>query len=290
MKFFKDSIKNESKLYARIRDYEKDFSIKSQIESFWNKYEPYAPHNFLETIQMERNFHQRWWEMFLGVGLLNLNFKIQTSNIERGPDFKFVLPSKIIWVEAVAPNIGEGEDALPKLQYGVEKLPEKAFLLRLTTSLNSKFEAFNKYKKERIVSENDYCIIGISSCALNQYGSLMNFPAPAPLKAVAGVGNLVLNEDGNYVQYRVAIQKRSGSLVETNLFNLDKFSNVCALLYSHSDPLNSPNKPETTLTLFLNPNNSQITNDLLSKMFYGIEIWYQTQNESYVIWQKETDM
>ena len=286
MRFFKDSIQKESKLYARIRDYEKDSQVKFQIENFWKKFEPYAPLKYLKKIQNDGDFHQRWWEMFLGVGLLNINCKIKTSQKEKGPDFEIDLTSQNIWIEAVAPNIGNSFDALPKLLEGVHKLPEVEFLLRLTNSLNSKLDAFNNYIEKDWVSENDCCIIAISSCALNQYGSLMDFPAPAPLKVLAGLGNLVLNKDNNYVQYRTEIQKKSGSPIETSLFSLERYSNICAVLYSNSDPLNSPDKPETTFQLFLNPFNSQNVNNTFLKSFNDIEIWYQTKNDKYIIWQK----
>lgn len=288
MSFFRDSIPNESKLYARIRDYEKDSSVKSQIENFWKKFESHAFPKYLEKVQSDRNFHQRWWEMFLGVGLLNLNCNINTSPIEKGPDFLISLTSQNIWIEAVAPNIGNSSDAVPELLEGVHNLPEVEFLLRLTNSLNYKLDVFNNYKEKGLVSDNDYCIIAISTCALNQYGSLMDFPAPAPLKVLAGVGNLVLDKDNNYVQYRAEIQKKSGCLVETSLFSLKSYSKICAVLYSYSDPLNSPDKPETTFQLFLNPFNSQNVNNTLLNIFNDIEIWYQTINGKYIIWQKHS--
>lgn len=288
MSFFRDSIHNESKLYARIRDFEKDLLVKSQIESFWERYEPYAPQNFLVKIQSDGKFHQRWWEMFLGVGFLNLNLNIETSQLEKGPDFKIDLTSQIIWIEAVAPNVGAGNDAVPELAYGVHNLPENEFLLRLTNSLNSKLDVFNDYSEKGLVADNDYCIIAISSCALNQYGSLMNFSAPVLLKILAGTGNLVLSKHNNYVEYREKIQKKSGSIVETSLFNSEKYSKICAVLYSYSDPLNSPDKPETTLQLFLNPVNSQNVNNTLLRTFNDIEKWYQTKNDKYIIWQKNS--
>lgn len=286
MKFFRDSVPNESKLYASIRDYEKYSSVKSQIEKFWKKYEIYAPHKFLEIVQSDMNFHQRWWEMFLGVGLLTLNCNIITSKKEKGPDFLINNTSSNIWIEAVAPNIGNGNDALPELLEGVHKLPEVEFLLRLTNSLDYKLDIFNKYRENGLISNNDYCIIAISSCALNQYGSLMDFPAPAPLKVIAGVGNLVLNKDDNYVQYRNEIQKESKSSVETSLFSLESYSKICAVLYSCSDPLNSPNKPETTFQLFLNPFNAIKVNNTLVKNFNDIEIWNQIKKNKYIVWQK----
>lgn len=286
MNLFRNSIRNESKLYARIRDYEKDSSVKNQIEKFWKKFETYAPPKYLEKLQSEGNFHQRWWEMFLGVGLLNLNFKIETSSREEVPDFLINSNSQKIWIEAVAPNIGSNNDALPEFLEGVHKLPEVEFLLRLTNSLNSKLDVFNNYREKNLVSDNDYCIIAVSSCALNQYGGLMNFPAPAPLKILAGAGNLVLAKDSNYLQYRTKIYKSSGSQVKTNLFYLNEYSKICAVLYSHSDPLNSPDKPETTFQLFLNPFNPSTVSSSLLKYFNDIEIWNHIKSEEYIIWQK----
>ena len=200
MSFFRESVLTESKLYARIRDYEKDALVKFQIESYWKKYKSYAPQNYLDKVQSNEYFHQRWWEMFLGVGLLNLNLNIKTSTNDRGPDFEINLPSQTIWLEAVAPKIGEGDGVVPELLGGVNKLPENEFLLRLTNSLNYKLEIYNEYKSKGIISDNDYCIIAISSCALNQYGKLMDFPAPVLLKVLAGVSYLVLSKKNNYVQ------------------------------------------------------------------------------------------
>lgn len=286
MNFFRETVPNESKLYARIRDYEKDFSVKAQIENFWKKYEPYAPQKFLDKVQNNGNFHQRWWEMFLGVGLLNLEFEIRTSPEDEGPDFGIILSSQTVWIEAVAPKIGKGYDAVPELLEGFHNLPEKEFLLRLTSSLNYKLEVFNDYKNKSLISDHDYCITAISSCTLNQFGSLMNFPAPVPLKVLAGAGNLVLSKDNNYIQRRDKIQKKSGSSVETNLFDLEKFSRIFAVLYSYSDPLNSPDKPETTFQLFLNPVNSHKKNNIFLELFKKIEIWYRTRIDEDYIWQK----
>lgn len=119
MEFFRNSISSESELYTRIRDYEKDSKVKSQIENFWKKYEPYAPQEYLEKIHSEGNFYQKWWEMFLGVGLLNLNISITTSPKDVGPDFKIILPSQVLWIEAVAPNVGDGVDAIPEFINGL---------------------------------------------------------------------------------------------------------------------------------------------------------------------------
>lgn len=158
----------------------------------------------------------------------------------------------------------------------------------MTTSLDSKLKAYSNYKEKGIVSDNDYRIIAISSCALNPYGSLMDFPAPAPLKVLTGVGNLVLDKKNNYAQYRTEIQKKSASFVETSLFSLESYSKICAVLYSHSDPLNSPDNPETTFQLFFNPFNAPNVNNCLLKVFNDIEIWYQTKNDKYIVWQKHS--
>lgn len=286
MIFFRKSVKNESKLYARIRDYKGDFLVKSQIENMWEKYESLAPQKFLDKIQNNQSFHQRWWEMFLAIGLLNLNFKIITSPTDKGPDFKINLPSQIMNIEAVAPNIGNTDEAVPELLNGVHNFPEKELLLRITNSLESKLKVFNNYLEKGIVAYNDLNVIAISSCALNQFGSLMDFPAPILLKVLAGIGNLVLSKRNNYFQNRNTIKKESGNFVDTNLFNLENYSKICAVLYSHSSPLNSPDKPEITFQLFLNPSNSKNTNNILLKSFYGIIIWHQTINDNHIIWQK----
>ena len=289
MSFFREKSSKEDTLYARIRDYESYASVKSQIETFWKQCESYAPKSFLKNIQLEENFHQRWWEMYLGIGLINLNFDIKTSPKDEGPDFQIILPNQTIWIEAVAPKPGVTEEALPEIFEGVHDLPEKQFLLRLIKILKAKKDGFHKYVHDKLVTEKDCCIIALSSCALNQFGSLMDFPTPAPLKVLIGAGNLVLSKSGSFINLREKIVESTGrNEEEVKLFEFPEFKIISGILYSTTDPLNSPDRPEKTFQLFLNPSNSPTKNNLLIDRFANIEIWLQIEkNEQETIWQRK---
>ncbi len=290
MNFFREKSSEESKLYARIRDYYRYASVKSQIETFWEQYKPYAPTGFLKIIQLEDNFHQRWWEMYLGVGFLNLNFKIITSPNDKGPDYRMVLPKQTIWIEAVAPKSGKTDQALPDILEGVHDLPEKQFLLILIKLIKDKKEKFNRYINDNLITEKDCCIIALSGCALNQFSSLMDFPTPAPLKVLARAGNLVLSKSGSFVNFRRNIVGNNGNHVEeVNLFEYPGFNIISGILYSTIDPLNSPDRPEETFQLFLNPSNSPIKNNLLIDRFANIEIWSQIEKKHKKLFGKENN-
>lgn len=279
MAFFKESNKNGSNLYSRIRDHES--SLKKRLEEYWKKFEPYSDKDFLDGI--EENFHQKWWEMYLGIGLLNLKLNLNPSRQVIGPDFEINLTDKNVWIEAVAPKIGTGNNALPKLLEGVHELPEKEFLLRLTNSIDNKVKAFNSYKN-KFISANGSFIIAISSCALSEYGSLMDYPVPAPLKVLAGAGNLVVSKEGNYVDSRKKVNTYSGNPVDTNLFEQKKFTSISAVLYSNCNILNCNNKPEETFQIFLNPN---VETSYYFEIFQGIDIWYKLPDSDEQIWKKK---
>ena len=146
--FFQTSKDNEDWLYSQIRDCSERAEIKNQIELFWKKYRKYAPvseQHFLSTIQEKDCFKQRWWEMILSVGLLNIGIEIQKKKTEEGPDILIDNSIKVspkIYIEAIAPKEGETEDKLPEMKLGVHNLPEREFLLRLSEAFLKKYDKY----------------------------------------------------------------------------------------------------------------------------------------------------
>ena len=249
---FQQSNKNEDPLYTIIRDFDND--TKNQINIFWQRYQKIAPKDFKHKLQQKDSFHQRWWEMFLAVGLLNLNINLETNKNDFGPDFSFIYKNKKYYIEAIAPKTGITSQKVPELKEGVFDLPENEFLLRLTAAISEKQKKFKKYLDRGIVQNLDCLIIALSACNLNQFGSLMNYPVNAPLKILKGIGNLSVNIKTRNVRLtkRNEIQKSSGKTVNVNLFNSNDFNIISGLIYSVEDPRNSPNKPESTFTIYKN--------------------------------------
>jgi len=264
--FFQKRKNNEDQLYSQIRDCSERAEIKKQIECFWKKYRKYAPvseQHFLSIIQENGSFKQRWWEMILSVGLLNIGIEIQKKKTEEGPDISIYDPIKVspkIYIEAVAPKEGKTEDKLPEMKLGVHNLPEKEFLLRLSeAAFKKKYEKYKHYINSNKICENDIYIIAISACNLSQYGSLMDHP-PAPLKFLASAG------------YFKAIRNR---LVEMNYFLSKEYDGISAVLYSNVDLLNCPDKPEEKFVIVKNP---IAKNPISNAFFKGIETVYLIKN------------
>jgi len=160
-----------------------------------------------------------------------------------------------IWIEAVAPNTGEGNDRVPELKEDcVSDLPKDECLLRLAQGIKAKKDKFESYRSKGVVNPNDACIIAVSSCALNQFGSLLDYPCPAPISVLSGANKMVLSKNKPpCVSKRQMIPKSSGSPVDVCVFDDPSYDMISAVLYSSEDPLNAPPNPELSFQMFLNP-------------------------------------
>lgn len=228
------------------------------MDSFWNHYSEYAPKKFLNHLQYEKYFKQRWWEMYLGVGLINIGLDIETSNIDKGPDFRVNFDNEKMNIEAVAPKMGNGIDKLHPMKLGVHSInnEKEKYLLRLSSAIKEKKDKFEKYLNDNTIGENDINIIALSSCALDQYGSLMDYPVSAPVTILCDVHNQFINLETKQVGYtqKSGISKSSGNIVDTNIFNTKGYEIISAVIYSNTDLLNSPDNPESTFVLIINSN------------------------------------
>jgi hypothetical protein len=97
----------------------------------------------------------------------------------------------------------------------------------------------------------------------------MDFPVSAAFSIVAGAGDLVLSENGNFVQYQPTISKSNLSSVEANSFLNLQYSGVSGVIYSSSNVLNCPNCPQENFILFRNPN----AQNKISDGIFKIETW-----------------
>lgn len=255
-KLFQSTRRGEDKFYARIRDDERGKGFRQQLEQMWIEFQPYAPKGFQKKLQYE--FHQRWWEMYVTLGLCHLGLPVSTSSKDDRPDvlLDFGDPKKV-WVEAVAPKSGMKSDAVPNpIVNGVGDLPMRECLLRLTQAVTSKQKTLDSYIQRGIVSEADAFIIAVSSCALNQFGGLLDWPQPVMLRVLAGAGNLAIPMNKiseNYSKRQGTIYRDSGNPVNLSLFYSNEFDSVAGILYSRHDPLNAPIKPEESFEFYLNP-------------------------------------
>ena len=197
-KLLREKRSGEHELYVRLRDSFDTHAVERWkfIHGLWSEYEPYAPKGFSKKLQIE--FHQRWWEMYLTVGLLRLGFAAKQNKKDAGPDVIFDMDELQVVIEAVAPRVGRGNDRVPDpIHEGVADLPECECLLRLTNALNEKKSKIQENFDTGVILRDSCTIIALSSTDLNQFGTFLDAVHPAPLSILAGAGPLAisLNED-----------------------------------------------------------------------------------------------
>jgi hypothetical protein len=81
----------------------------------WREFQPLADSNFLDRFPFE--FHQRWFEMYLGATLRNAGLEVRAP--KPGPDFQILANGQRIHVEAVCATRGNPlhDDAVPEPVY-----------------------------------------------------------------------------------------------------------------------------------------------------------------------------
>lgn len=277
----------ENPLYTRLRD-SPDPHATERREFFawlWAQYEPFAPKGFPKKLQIE--FHQRWWEMYLTVGLIRLGCTPKCSRLDYGPDIPLEIDGSRVYLDAIAPSVGIASDRVPQpVRNGVYDFPERECLLRLTQALTDKCAKFTQYITSNVVSSDSPCIVALSSCALNQFGTLLDVWHPAPLSILAGAGHPVVTIGGTRPPYsspRCNLRRDSGSEVNSSLFNTPEFHIISGVLYSPTDLWSASGEPERSISLFLNP---RAKNPLPSCFRNRFEFWSEIRTSQYeVIWE-----
>ena len=111
---FDASIVSSRSDYIALRDHPRNAPLRQIADELWGRFFPYAdplfPHEFA------LHLHHRFWEMYLAVSLLENGLLLQPKRSSKGPDIHLKLALGDVWVEAVAPDEGQGPDAVPPLR------------------------------------------------------------------------------------------------------------------------------------------------------------------------------
>jgi hypothetical protein len=241
--------------YVSIRCKSRFEPIKSFCEAIWTIYEPFADPDFQE--QFGQQPHQRFWEMYLGVQLLSMDCKLQPKSSAEGPDFYFQHDGLNVWVEAVAPGEGEGDDRVPTLDEHSKspdkRIPDEKIILRFANAISKKHNQFKDYIDKGLVSANDACIIAINGGNIDMVYFNYDYPLPLIMKTVCGYGDYTVRFDteGNIVDQgysmRTVLFKKSKATVPTNIFRDPNFSLITGVLYSSASLLAFPPIPGAEL-------------------------------------------
>lgn len=234
--------------YRNIRkaEYPIEAEIKAGLEDLWAVYEPYADANFVTEFSKQPD--NRFWEMYLTVQLLRCRKKLLTrdelprcKNGDKGPDVCVRKGSRRIWIEAIAPSAGDAENIsqVPDLiaANAVLDAARRQVELRITSSLYTKLCAFEKYRQDEIIQDNDSCIVAISAAHFPLQA--VPFGLPYAVSAVYPFGQeqfIIANNDVRNARrsfaYAGHIERRNADPIPRTAFQHDYFNNIAGLIWS----------------------------------------------------------
>lgn len=265
--------------YQRTRDYEHDPYPASRgfLELLWRECSPYLDANALS--HAKENMAAVFWELYLAYSLKKLNINLversRTKKRQVGPDLHAENPG--IWIEAIAPTPGCGDNALlePPINEAYE-MPISEFVLRLSAAFKEKAAVFRKYVDNKVIPASEPTIIAISGAVLPTKFSEQ--PIPRIVRALLGVGNQVLllnrfTRDimGTYLDPCNTTYNAKGSPIKTDVFLDPAYAHISAVLYSYCDWLNVPTDPGSDFVLVHNKlANNPLPTGWLNK---GVEYW-----------------
>jgi len=215
----------------------------------WRDFYDLADPQFCERFPLE--FHQRWFEMYLGVSLRRAGLNISAP--KPGPDFRVEVEGSPIYIEAVAPTGGNpfhadvvGEPVYHEIDGTPRALqiPYTKITLRIADVFRRKADVFDEYRHKGYVSAGDPCIVAIN---------LHDIPHAWPdaeeywFRAFYGVGDMFIWVDrtGHATttgrEHRKLLTRASGAKEDVApLLNTDR-AGISGVLGSVADVGNVPN-------------------------------------------------
>lgn len=227
------------KIFKAVRDDIRFNDIRDKCEVLWKTFEPIADHNFPE--EFSKQFLARFWEMYIGVKLLELhpevkNGAIASSSNKPAPDFLV----GNVFVEATVAERGNNIDAIPDISELSENdsVRFRECVLRLTSKVREKSKS------------NNLPISGQSASVV----IAVNLPYPEvwicynpPIVAQAFLGvqglSLVKQADGSWVGTTICQKtiERSDNQepVDATLFRDKTYEHIRAIILAVVNPFSS---------------------------------------------------
>jgi type I restriction enzyme S subunit len=216
---------------------------REQCEELWRNFRDLSDKNFVDRFPFE--FHQRWFEMYLGTTLRDANFDVSAP--KPGPDFCVTVDGRQLYIEAIAPEAGHPEhaDHVPEPIYKeadgspkVSQVPHTLITLRLAGAFHRKAGAYNRYRMKGYVPQDAICIIAIN---------LRDIPHAWPdaqefwIRALYGIGDrfVALDQDGSAAvegrQHRELLQGSDGHSTEVASLLSGNHADISGVIGSSAD-------------------------------------------------------
>lgn len=229
----------------RAGEFEAERQIVAALEAMWLRFQPYADADY--RAGFARDPDGRFWEMYLACALLDAGqHLLPRANFPQGggcPDICVVEGERRVWIEAIAPDIGNGEDQVPELipvnegGHAVDQ-PLRQVHLRITSALLTKSRVLQGYLDREIIRDGDLALAAISGSrfALQAAGD----DPPHALTAVYPIGNefIRINPDNMQIAghgyHRDEQIQRAGAPIQRTAFLHPYFEHVSGLIWSRA--------------------------------------------------------
>lgn len=242
--------------YRNIRDNPQNAQYRNFVEDLWRKYEPYADRHFLTDAR--DHFLQRFWEMYVCATFLCHGFSVNKKSNE-GPEFYVQIAGHRVWIEAIAPNPGDGPDYVSEPPYGEAfDVPSEKIILRYTSALLDKLRKYKEFCKKGMLLDTDRYVVAINSRGIPHapYGSAL----PYHVHAFLPFGNRTVSIDpksskitDSFLQYRDRVIKLNGKTVSTQPFLDSGYAGISAVIHSAVDCANGPSELGADFDVLHNP-------------------------------------
>jgi len=233
--------------YMNLRDLKNAWNEPARefAESLWDRFRSFADPHFLTEIR--RDFHARFWEMYLTCALQELANRqgLILSCPKPGPDILLERDGSRVWVEAVVATNGtpgRPDSVVEPNRNDSGRIPEEKLVLRYANAISEKYRKYQGYLRGGIVHKNDAFVIAINGATLSYKWTQAENDVPRFLKAVypLGVYQLLLDRPtgkiiGQQNEPRFNIVKASGANVATTSFLETRSRGICAILGSFAD-------------------------------------------------------
>jgi type I restriction enzyme S subunit len=240
-------------------------------ENLWEDFAEYADPDFIS--EFAATIYTRFWEMDLTCLLKNKGYSIECP--KPGPDVCIVNDDSRIWIEAVCPTNGLNANAVPdEVNDGFSVLPDEQIILRLTTSINAKHDAYKRYIRNNTIDTNQPYVIAVNGCRINS--SRDELSCPRIVRSVFPVGDqfITFNTETRDVlgidyRYSPSVPNSNGIEISTDIFLDSEYSGISAVIFSNSTFINRPVIDGSDFIVVHNPN---ATNPIEGGLFnFGTE-------------------
>ena len=226
--------------------------IRQRLEELWQSFQPYADSHFRH--EFAKHPHQRFWEMFLCVFLLESgkNVVAKSDRVQSGPDI-LVEEDGEIWIEAVAPATGEPgkPDTVPELQADgkTHSVPGDPLLLRFLQAMDEKRKKQESYLADKIIAPGDPYIIAINAGDQDGFGGFSGVFD----RALYPTRTKTLGDPDWKWGDPYQVTKSNGSVVPASVLVGKDYQNIAGVIFSPSG-IGDLASPAEEFHFFPNPN------------------------------------